>query len=455
MKRVPLFVFFLLFATLTILSAAPIEFTAEVKDIDIDEGKIYFALADSFTAAVWVTEKTEIRDKNGEPLGLADLGIGMVLKVEGRSTEGGILALEIKIVENLSEFELKGPIQSVDTGARRLVLLGFSVQVPEEAKIKGAQGRSLDFEALSPDLWVKVEGIIDDRQMIATEIHVRQAGVFRANVNLEGIILEIEDSTLTVGQQGGTSAVVRVSLATIVKGTLQVGALVRVHGWLAEDLAVEARQIIVQSLIMAVPQRIKMDVNQERRVQVVLRTALEDDAILIIEPANGLVSTPDTLTIPAGSSNGFFLIQSSTETGSTTIAISMPEGLGGASTQVAVVVGDKIPDPAQKVSQLRFAPAKLHIPASQTRLVRLHVNRVVSSPLTIALDLVGEDSGLLVFPDEVTIPAGSNGIQLEVTAAQTAGTAVIRAVSEAEGLSVDLEVEVRVIGPQNQGRSGR
>jgi hypothetical protein len=452
MNRVPLLL--VLFVSITLLSAAPIEFTAAVGSVekDGDSVKLYLSLTDSFTSPVWITDQTEIRDKEGEPLGIDDLEVGMVVAVEGRPTELGVVALEIRIVENLNDFELKGEIQSIDSGARLLVLMGFTVHVHEEAEIKGTQGRSLELEDLSPGLWVKVEGTIEGARMIASEIRVRQALMFRANVNFEGIITEIEDSTLKVAQQGGSTAVVRISLATIVKGTLQVGALVRVHGWLAEDLAVEARQITVQPLLMAHPERIRMDVNQQRRVQVLLRTALEVDAVLEIVPETSLVSVPSTLTIPAGVLDGFFLIDSSTDTGSTNIAIRLPANLGGASTAVAVVVGDKLPDPAQKVSQMRFAPSKLQMATSQTRLVRLHVNRPVSSDLAVALNLLQGNSDLLSFPLAVTIPAGSNGVELEIAAGGNAGAAVIRAASVSEGISADLEVEIRAKAP---GRSGR
>jgi hypothetical protein len=453
MKRVALLI--VIFSVFTFAAAAPIEFTAELTGIESEtDGQLVFSLNGSAAVNVWVTGRTDIRGKEGEPLCICELQVGMVLRVEGWPTESGVVASDIRVVETPNDFELKGVIQSVVEAERKITLLGFDVRVPEEAKIKATQARQVGFEDLLPGVFVKVEGKIEAGVMVATEVLLRHAGNFRASVAFEGVIEAIANSTLTVIQPGNIPTVVRVGLTTVIKGTPQVGALVKVQGWLAEDMAVEARQIIVQSPLMAVPQRIQMGVNQERRVQVVLRTPLEVDADLEIDSDGSLILAPETVTIPAGESSAFFLIASSTQTGSTTIVIRMPAALGGASAEVTVVIAGKGPGQDQKLLRLHFAPARLQIPASQKQWVALQVNGPVPEAVNLVLTFEGVNSDLIQFPGAVTIPTGANGVRFEVTAGTQAGAGLLKASSG--DLSAEMQVEVRTLGaPLNPGRSGR
>ncbi len=97
----------------------------------------------------------------GRPGGLApQLIVGAEVEVKGKlRPDGSFLADQIEVNRNGDQGEeLRGIIESVDPQARRLKVLGFTVQVWPDTRLSRESEQPVSFEDLAPGLRVKVEG---------------------------------------------------------------------------------------------------------------------------------------------------------------------------------------------------------------------------------------------------------------------------------------------------------
>ena len=150
-------------------------------------------------------------------------------------------------------------------------------------------------------------------------------------INFEGIVKSFEDPDLTVLIEGEIEVLVEVTPETDVKGDLDEGVLVRVKGTLQQDLSVRARKIIVKRLLQLAPGELKMRLNQNRRVEIILRETLGTDVELTItslDPSIAQVAESDsTVTIPAGKVTRSFEVSSGSIEGETIVEVQMPAEL--------------------------------------------------------------------------------------------------------------------------------
>ena len=170
MKRIAFLVVFLLAVGYGFSAASQVEFVAKVKTIEPESDEVALLtmqLTPTFDMKVRVTEMTEIRGEGDVELSVNDLKSGMLLKIEGIFTDAMILAKEIQVFEGVSAFEVKGPIDKVDTTAKTITVLGLVIKVTDETEIKGVES----FADLKVGDIVKVEGKIEDA-LIATDINV-------------------------------------------------------------------------------------------------------------------------------------------------------------------------------------------------------------------------------------------------------------------------------------------
>ena len=333
-----LFIFFPL--TASYVFPSQVEFTAEVLAVEViseDEAVLTLSLPGGFTIDVRVTGETEISNENDVPLTVSDLE-GTILKVEGVFTDQGILAEEVQVVEGDNEFEFKGKIESIDAEADpppTISVYGFVITVPDTAEIRNDDGTPLLFSELNVDQLVKVEGDIVDEGLVASEVTVKAAteveGERPVPINFEGIVKSFEDPDLTVLIEGEIEVLVEVTPETDVKGDLDEGVLVRVKGTLQQDLSVRARKIIVKRLLQLAPGELKMRLNQNRRVEIILRETLGTDVELTItslDPSIAQVAESDsTVTIPAGKVTRSFEVSSGSIEGETIVEVQMPAEL--------------------------------------------------------------------------------------------------------------------------------
>jgi hypothetical protein len=151
-------------------------------------------------------------------------------------------------------------------------------------------------------------------------------------------------------------------------------------------------------------------------------------------PPNLIVTVPanqTTITIPAGSTSGSFIIQASaTLVGQATITASA----GGLTVAATVTVA-----PAVLTGQLVINPRIIFIGGSATGTVTL------SGPAPqagVAITLSSANPGIASVPASVTVPAGSSQATFTITSGEAAGTTTIKA-SSAAGTTLPATITVR------------
>jgi hypothetical protein len=74
-----------------------VQFVAVVASVDADTDELGMKLAPDFILPVFVTDTTDIRDANEDPLEGDDLMVGMILRVRGIFTGDGVLGEQIRV----------------------------------------------------------------------------------------------------------------------------------------------------------------------------------------------------------------------------------------------------------------------------------------------------------------------------------------------------------------------
>lgn len=198
---------------------------------------------------VIVNGGTEIIE-SGEEIDLASLSVGDFVEISGFFSAEGIVAEEIKVLDERSEqFRLRGLISAVETLGEStfITLLGVEVTVNAATDItrRGSRtGNSVPAADLMIGDAANVRGGFEDGVLVAARIHVgtREPG----NIEIEGEILSVTDNTGISIQIGGGGAVdIVIDENTIVNGDLVVGAFVEVEGQLNSDISLIAFEVIV------------------------------------------------------------------------------------------------------------------------------------------------------------------------------------------------------------------
>jgi Domain of unknown function (DUF5666) len=144
-----------------------------------------------------------------------DLQVGQTVAIEGKSAGARTVnASEIEIQEESSEEKLKGRIQTIDTGANSLVVLGTKVFAAGDAQIAARDGSTIPFSSLQKGWMVKVKGSLQGEGTLqASEIRVgREEAPDEAEV--EGRVQTIDKARSTMTVAGLT---IRLTPATKIK----------------------------------------------------------------------------------------------------------------------------------------------------------------------------------------------------------------------------------------------
>ncbi len=450
MRLVPLFAFL---AVLVLSSAwlpavdPQIEFTGELEDIDdsSDLTVLRLRLTPTFSIPVQVTERTEIREEHGESITVADLEIGQQLEVKGLFTVQGILALEVSVADGVAEFEIRGRIEQIGEG-RRIELLGLSIRVPESTVIKDQFGNLLTFTELAVGLFVRIEGRVEEGELVALEITVRTLRDEFATVRFRGVIAEVlGPEAFILLLEGGVPVQVVITTETEIHGELAVGVSVKVAGRLRPDLAVEAHRITVERLLQLAPARLQMRPDQRRRVVVILRSPLDLDVELSLESADPEIATasPEVLVVPAGRVTSFFDVMSGGHPGETSIAVSMPASLGALTVDLPVIVRGEDEEEQEGDLELEWQPKRLSASPPGNHRVRVQLNRPAPADLVVSLQLSEGPADLLDFPAEVMIRRGERVAVVPISILSSRVSARIRATlpPDVGGDSADLEIQ--------------
>ena len=318
---------FLLLAVTPLLFGQPqIEFVAQVTEVNVDpdnpaQGTLKVALILEADLQVLVDESTEIEDEDGDPLSLAEILVGSFVKVEGIFTPEGILAVDIKVGGEAKEFEVKGQIANIDTDNRKISVANIVILVPAEAEIKDASGAPLLFADLEVGQFVKVEGTFAGGQFVASEVKVIPAGAAVARVKVEGFVSAMDSDSMQVTVEGVGPVAIQITPETDIRGDLALGKYVRVSGALDTDLSIIARKITVIPLLRLSPKKLKMGTEEARTIHAVLRVLQDADVELTLSSMAPEIADTSvtTLTIPAGTLNVMFEVQSGVTEGETEI----------------------------------------------------------------------------------------------------------------------------------------
>ncbi|MDA2938242.1 DUF5666 domain-containing protein [Acidobacteria bacterium AH-259-A15] len=433
-------------------SDSQIEFVAEVVSVTAGDGDVVLlemSLTPEFTITVRVTGETEIRDENEDPISVADLIVGMFLKVKGVFTSEGILALEIEVTDEEYEFEFKGKIESVDTTNQTISISGYVILVPKEAEIKDGEGHLLEFIDLVVGQLVKVKGNITEEGLVASEVKVKPSEKYIVRIRYEGVVTsieELESGVIQVFIEGVGDTFVRITAETEIKGNLAVGLLVKIIGTIDSDLYVKAKKIIVKYLLHLAPHKLELHYNQTHRVEVILRSPYDTDVTLAIYSENPELAYPSTkeLTIAAGKVTGYFEVTAGAGEGETVIEVQLPASLGGQTATLEVEVeggGDR----GEKEYRIGWRPDELRMPYNYTTSATLRLNQPAPTNLDVLLSLRKGLEGLVEYPPMVTFEKGSYSVKVEITSGSETGQVRIRATlpDDVGGDYDDLKVKVR------------
>lgn len=440
--------------------AAPsqVEFVAPISDIHEqteNSAVLEMAVTPAASVTVLVNEFTEIKDGD-TVLNPTELEIGMILKVEGFFGDSGIIAKELLVTEGTAPIELRGEIAAIDEATQTIVVVGFELLVTNETKIRDAENVGLGFSDLEIGQFVCVEAEADGDDIVALSILIGAGFAEHARVMVEGVVVELNGlESLLLQVEGLTDPMhVLFSDTTHIIGSLAVGAFARVIGRLTPELMVEADRIIVLSGLRLAPSRVRMPVDSERRIQVILRNILEEPLVLTIESSDPSIVEPETdaMEIPAGVFTTSFRIFSGSNPGNAVITVGTASGLQATVSVQVVEPGQQGPGEGPNFLP-HWAPPQLNLLPNQEHGAKIVMKGPASQEIVVQLDLVEGEPGLVDFPPTVTFPAGQAVAQVEVTAGPNPGTGRIEATFP-NGDSAGLAIVVRPVpaaggGPPN------
>ncbi len=443
MKRIAFLVAFLLTVGYGFSAASQVEFVAKVKAIETESeqvGTLTMQLTPTFDIKVRVTEMTEIRGAADAELGVKDLATGMLLKIEGIFTDAMILAKDIQVFEGVSAFEVKGPIETIDTTAKTITVLGLVIKVTDETSLKGVPS----FADLKAGDIVKIEGKIEDA-LVATELIVADTKTFKPpRISFEGIVTAVDQAEIKVLVEGVDEVPVRISAQTDIHGEVAVGVGVRIIGTIGDDLIVDAAKIIVQKLLQVAPEKLKLQPDQVRQVIVILHTFFEKDVDVTVVSAKPEIAelAVDKITIPAGKLTGQFDVKGKAA-GETVVEVSLPDEMGGTKAEVQVLVENK----GGGKPGLTWSPMNLSLQPGQSRQASIRMGTEAQSALQVALSLKTGDTDIVTFPATVDIAKGEKFAFVRFEG-QKAGkvTVLAKLPASAGGAEATINVEVKAKG---------
>lgn len=458
--------------TITLLGwAAPIEFSAEVVTWDPSAGlpsTLTLQISGQYEVEVKVTGFTEIKNEQGFPAGPDAFAVGDQVEIEAVLTEDGWVALEVQLKDEGSEFELRGPVESlVDT---TLIVNGFEIEIVDTTKILDQFGKALTLDELlalvsAPDanVMVKVDALISAGQIEAKSVKILSKLV---SISMSGIVIDFDEKLMNVDFGGGITLPVIVLPETEVKGTVTPGALVQVKGYINAQLYVEALRIRVKRLFELVPDEVSLAIDEEREVLIVLEQELDFDLNLDLNPSDPAIASVLTpvslaLTIPAGETSATFWVKGNTS-GKSGISVTQAGSTAEGRT-LKVTVGDDEEGEEEgeeeeepKDLEIKWTPGVIHAANAGSVEIRLMLKHgPAPEALDANLELVkwSGDPSEVSFPSTVAFPAGSQEALVTIQFQVQKGKGAIRAsLPEEVGGSSDL-LEIEFVGndPEPKG----
>jgi len=216
----------------------------------------------SRTITVVTDENTVIKDADGNTITFADLEVGQLIEGKGVLRDNGsILASEIEVLEDNGgpgnkQVRFEGRITDLPNGligewtveTTNTASRAVTFSVDENTKIRPPGVR--------PEVgdWAKVTAVgREDGTLLALKVHIREDHPPRP-VEFRGIIMRMEGdpptmivvSVWSATDTEGSLVDVLINNLTRIEGELQVGAHVKVQGFLLDNRSVLAKLIVVK-----------------------------------------------------------------------------------------------------------------------------------------------------------------------------------------------------------------
>lgn len=238
-----------------------IEFKGKITQIDhtsTTTAKLTVALsvpvAGGPQVAVLVDSQTDITRRGDVTLTLADLNVGQFIEVRGVFTSTGIDARRIEVEsepESVNEFHIRGTLDGVaqSNGSLTLTVGGVAVVANTSTRIRTrGPARLLALVDLAAGQRVDIEGIIENGQLIATDIEIGPKMQELAELEFRGTVTAINGNAISIriALQPPIEVVVNRTETTRIEGTLSVGVEVEVKATLARDFTIIALKIEVE-----------------------------------------------------------------------------------------------------------------------------------------------------------------------------------------------------------------
>jgi len=208
-------------------------------------------------------ENTIIKDADGQIISFDDLEVGQRIEGKGVLQENGsILASEIEVLEDNGgpghqKVRFEGRITSLPDGGligewtvetTNTSSMPVTFSVDENTKIRPSGVR--------PEVgdWAKVTAVREDGALLALKVHIRNGDHPPRPVEFRGIIERMEGdppamivvSVLSATDTEESLVDVLINNQTRIEGELQVGAYVKVQGFLLDNRSVLAKLIVVK-----------------------------------------------------------------------------------------------------------------------------------------------------------------------------------------------------------------
>ena len=301
----------MLFFTLPLFASdSQVDFIAVVADV-ISEGDgsvvLQMELNPNFILPVRVSESTELFDENDDGIQAEELAAGLLLRIKAVFTNEGLLADEVIVKEDESDFRIIGAIQKKGPDWNTIIINDLSISMSESTEIKNEYNDLLEFSDLIVDQRVRATGKIVQGAFKASEVKIRPVST-APRIRFKGPISSISGDQVLVTIKGVGEAVVIPSDQTRVKGTITEGSFVRILGTINPDLTVHPTSIVATQRLRLGPEILKMRLEQTRRVVLSLREPFEEAIRLEIASDDPSLASPSvsSLTIEAGKRTAFF-----------------------------------------------------------------------------------------------------------------------------------------------------
>jgi hypothetical protein len=133
-----------------------------------------------------------------------DIAIGTHVEVEGTlSRPGEVMATDVELKRGGAKNEIEGPIDSVDTAGRSLVIGGVRVALEPSAEILGDHDVAIDFAAVAPGMKAEAQGRFENGTLRAGVLNTDDLEPDDAReLEVEGVVTKVDAAAGTFEVMG-------------------------------------------------------------------------------------------------------------------------------------------------------------------------------------------------------------------------------------------------------------